>query len=33
MSILLEYPRVIAVGLVSELIGAVWIRKIINFDF
>jgi tight adherence protein B len=33
MSILLEYPRLIAAGFVSELIGAVWIRRIINFDF
>jgi tight adherence protein B len=33
MSILLEYPQLIAAGFVSELIGAVWIRRIINFDF
>jgi Flp pilus assembly protein TadB len=33
MSILLEHPRLIAAGFVSELIGAVWIRQIINFDF
>ena len=33
MSVLLEHPRLIAAGFVSELIGAVWIRQIINFDF
>lgn len=33
MSILLQHPRLIAAGFVSELIGAVWLRRIINFDF
>jgi tight adherence protein B len=33
MSILLDYPQLIAAGFASELIGAVWIRRIINFDF
>lgn len=33
MSILFEHPRLIAAGFVSEFIGAVWIRRIINFDF
>lgn len=33
MVILLDYPLLIAAGFVSELIGAIWIRRIVNFDF
>jgi tight adherence protein B len=33
MAVLFEYPQLIAAGFVSELIGAIWIRRIINFDF
>jgi len=31
--VLLDHPYLIAGGLMSELVGALWIRKIINFDF
>lgn len=31
--VLLDYPNVLLLGLVSEFIGALWIRRIINFDF
>jgi tight adherence protein B len=30
---LFEHPNLIVATLVSEVIGAVWIRKIVNFDF
>ncbi|MFM7058305.1 MAG: type II secretion system F family protein [Planctomycetota bacterium] len=33
MAVLFEYPQLIVAGFVSELIGAIWIRRIINFDF
>jgi len=32
-SVLLEYPAVLVAVAVSELIGWLWIRKIVNFDF
>jgi tight adherence protein B len=32
-SVLLEHPSLITTTLVSELLGALWIRKIVNFDF
>ena len=32
-SVLLEHPSLIVATLVSEAIGALWIRKIVNFDF
>jgi tight adherence protein B len=31
--ILLEYPSLIWATLISEALGAIWIRKIVNFDF
>jgi tight adherence protein B len=31
--VLLEHPSLIWITLISETIGALWIRKIINFDF
>jgi Flp pilus assembly protein TadB len=31
--ILLRYPGLIWTMLISETIGAIWIRKIVNFDF
>jgi tight adherence protein B len=31
--ILLEYPALLWTMLISETIGAIWIRKIVNFDF
>jgi tight adherence protein B len=30
---LFEHPNLIVATLVSDVIGAVWIRKIVNFDF
>lgn len=33
MHVLLEYPVLLVAALVAELLGAVWIRRIINFDF
>lgn len=33
MGILFEYPLLIATAFISEVVGAVWIRKIVNFDF
>ncbi len=33
MVILLDYPWLIAAGFGSECIGAIWIRRIVNFDF
>ena len=33
MHVLLEYPVLLLAALVAELMGAVWIRRIINFDF
>ena len=32
-SVLLQHPTLITATIVSELIGALWIRKIVNFDF
>lgn len=32
-SILLNYPHVLLAGLVSECLGAIWIWRIVNFDF
>jgi tight adherence protein B len=32
-SVLLEYPSLIWATLISETIGGLWIRKIVNFDF
>jgi tight adherence protein B len=32
-SVLLQHPSLITATLVSELLGALWIRKIVNFDF
>jgi tight adherence protein B len=32
-SVLLKHPSLIAATLISEAIGALWIRKIVNFDF
>ena len=32
-TILLEHPSLIYATLVSEGLGALWIRKIVNFDF
>jgi tight adherence protein B len=32
-SVLLEHPGLILTTLISEAIGAVWIRSIVNFDF
>lgn len=31
--VLLEYPSLLIAMLVSELLGALWIRKIVNFDY
>lgn len=31
--VLLDYPNVLLLGLLSEFIGAVWIWRIVNFDF
>ena len=31
--ILLEHPSLIWATLISEVLGAIWIRKIVNFDF
>ena len=31
--VLLDHPKVLLAGLGSEFIGALWIRRIINFDF
>jgi tight adherence protein B len=31
--VLLDYPIILGAVLVSELIGALWIRRIVNFDF
>ncbi len=33
MHVLLEQPVLLVAALVAELLGAVWIRRIINFDF
>lgn len=33
MGILFNYPWLIAAAFVSEIIGAVWIRRIVNFDY
>lgn len=33
VSVLLDYPNVLLLGLLSECIGAVWIWRIVNFDF
>jgi Flp pilus assembly protein TadB len=30
---LLEHPSLIMITLTFELLGALWIRKIVNFDF
>ena len=32
-AVLLEHPSLIGATLVSEALGALWIRKIVNFDF
>jgi tight adherence protein B len=32
-SVLLQHPSLIVATLVNEMIGALWIRKIVNFDF
>lgn len=32
-AVLFDYPAILAGILVSELLGALWIRKIVNFDF
>ena len=31
--VLLDYPQYLMAGLVAEFIGAIWIRRIVNFDF
>lgn len=31
--VLLDHPNVLLMGLVAEFLGAIWIRRIINFDF
>jgi Flp pilus assembly protein TadB len=31
--ILLEYPALIWTMVISETLGAIWIRRIVNFDF
>jgi hypothetical protein len=31
--VLFRYPALLVGMLVSELVGALWIRKIVNFDF
>jgi len=31
--VLLDHPQLIMVTLVGEALGALWIRKIVNFDF
>jgi tight adherence protein B len=32
-SVLLQHPSLIVTTLVSETFGALWIRRIVNFDF